>query len=688
MKQPKIIGRYQIEKELARGGAGIVYLARDPRMNRLVAVKILRQHVIEEPSVLDRFHREKNTIASLEHPAIVPVYDFGEIDDNLYLVMRYMPGKSLADRLQNETLSEEEIIKIVQRVGSALEEVHTHGIVHRDLKPGNILFDGQGRAYLTDFGIAKLVDETMTATGMVLGTPSYMSPEQVEGTEEVDYRSDIYALGIILFEMLTGQRPFRGDTPIKQAAARILEPPPDIKAFNTAIDPRWDHIIQRAMKKEKTERYQSVDELLQDVNQIAINKNITPVAPLPGPKTTSKSPQVKSNRLKWAGIAVGGLLLLLLAGFIWRNKQPPLDPEPTQMPIAEAVPEIPTTPTDIAAPSPTMRIPATPTNLPLPSTNSLATTEELLTSTPSPPASNTALPESAPSPTALLTTPTAVAKTEPPLPIIITREKDRASMIQIPVTTFLMGAADTDEDALLHERPSHEVTLDTFYIDQYEVTVAQYASFLNENGGYAYRDKSGNVVGNCAAWTCLATKNEVFRSHLTKNVNTDEFVAEPGFEKYPVNSVSWFGAEEYCRWAGVRLPTEAEWELADRGTNGRLFPWGNDLPDNGRAVFDSTFNDLQPVDALPDGASPYGVFGLAGNVWEWVKDEYSDTYYQESPVNNPVNTSDIRVNPKVLRGGGYDSPATELRTTNRSFNDPTKFLAIPVVGFRCAMESN
>ncbi len=660
MEQPKTFGRYQIEKEVDRGGAGIVFLAHDPRMNRKVAIKILRQHIADDSSLRDRFHQEAEMIAVLEHPAIVPVYDFGEEDGSLYLVMRYMPGKSLADRLQNETLSETEVIKITQRVSSALEEAHNHvpAITHRDLKPGNVLFDGQGHAYLTDFGIAKQGEGNMTATGMVLGTPGYMSPEQVQGKEGVDYRSDIYSLGVILFEMLAGQLPFQGDTPIEQAMARLLEPPPDIRTFNANVNPQWNHIIQQAMRKEKSERYQSVAEFLQDVNRIAIEKYQTPVPTQLDQR--ANTPPVKSDGLKWAGIAVAGLLLLLLAGFIWRNSQTPPIPEPTQTIVVADVPEI----AAIPIPSPTDSVLATSTRLSLSATDSPPTVAESLVNIPLPSATNTAQPEN----------------TIPPaLPIIITREKDRAPMIQIPAATFLMGAADTDEDALPHERPSHEVTLDAFYIDQYEITVAQYARFLNENGGY---------VSKCAAFTCLATSFEIFRSHLTKNDDTDEFVAEPGFEKYPINSVSWFGAAEYCRWAGAQLPTEAEWELAARGTDGRLYPWGNDLPDNGRAVFGSTFNDLQPVDALPAGASPYRVFNLAGNVWEWVKDEYSETYYQESPANNPVNTSDIRVNPKVLRGGGYDSPATELRTTSRSFIEPIKFRDIPAIGFRCAMQSN
>jgi eukaryotic-like serine/threonine-protein kinase len=209
------VGRYRILQHIARGGMATVYLAHDPHFNREVAIKILPPQFMHDPMFLGRFKREAQTIAALEHQAIVPVYDFGEADEQPFLVMRYMSGGSLAERIAKEPLPLAEAAAIVQRIGSALDEAHNKGIIHRDLKPGNILFDHHGHAFLSDFGIVKLAESTTTFTGdNIIGTPAYMSPEQARGESNLDGRSDIYALGAILFEMLSGQQPYNADTPM------------------------------------------------------------------------------------------------------------------------------------------------------------------------------------------------------------------------------------------------------------------------------------------------------------------------------------------------------------------------------------------------------------------------------------------------------------------------------------------
>src|SRR5512136_429236 len=203
---PEKIGRYEVKSELGRGGMAAVYLATDPRFKREVAIKILPPQLLSDPVYRARFEREAQTIAALEHPAIVPVYDFGEEDGQLYLVMRYMPGGSLADKLANGTLLPCEVVHIIARITSALDQVHSRGIIHRDLKPGNILFDQYDEPYLSDFGIARLTEGANTLTGSaILGTPAYMSPEQARGDTDIDGRADLYAVGAILFQMLSGK---------------------------------------------------------------------------------------------------------------------------------------------------------------------------------------------------------------------------------------------------------------------------------------------------------------------------------------------------------------------------------------------------------------------------------------------------------------------------------------------------
>lgn len=267
---PQQIGRYSIKSEIGRGGMATVYLAQDPRFRRDVALKVMAAGLIDNPTFLVRFEREAQVIASLEHPAIVPVYDFGDEGGAPYLVMRYMPGGSLSDRLRRGPLTFTQAAEIISRLAPALDAVHARSIVHRDLKPGNILFDGYGNAYLSDFGIARLAQSTVTLTGdAIIGTPSYMSPEQVRGEPDIDGRSDIYALGAILFEMLTGKQPYEATTPMGIAMKQITEPVPRIRAINADLPEEIETVIEKAMAKERQKRFASAGEMASLQSSIA-----------------------------------------------------------------------------------------------------------------------------------------------------------------------------------------------------------------------------------------------------------------------------------------------------------------------------------------------------------------------------------------------------------------------------------
>jgi serine/threonine protein kinase len=250
------IGRYLIQSELGQGGMASVYLAYDPAFKRQVAIKLLPDQYLENSILRRRFDREAQAIASTEHPAIVPVYDFGEDHNRPFLVMRYMSGGSLNDRLRAGPLSLKEAAYIVQQVSPGLDHVHEMGIVHRDLKPGNILFDHLGNAYISDFGIAQLSNATTVLTReSILGTPSYMSPEQVVGERNLDGRSDIYALGVIVFQMLCGRTPFTAPTPMALALKHINEPVPSLCALRPGLPPQIDALIQQALAKLPEERF-------------------------------------------------------------------------------------------------------------------------------------------------------------------------------------------------------------------------------------------------------------------------------------------------------------------------------------------------------------------------------------------------------------------------------------------------
>src|SRR3990172_8333024 len=242
--QPEKIGRYEIKSELGRGGMATVYRGYDPRFEREVAVKVLPPEMLHaDPQFRLRFQREAKIIARLEHPSIVPVYDVGEENNQLYFVMRFMGGGSLAGRIRERVDRGEEAARLLAQIAPGVDEAHAKGIVHRDLKPSNILFDNQNVPYISDFGIAKLTQaESTNVTGSaVIGTPAYMAPEQALGSD-VDGRADVYALGVILYEMLTGKQPYRADTPMGLAIKHVTDPVPHI--LNVKPDlPAWIETI-------------------------------------------------------------------------------------------------------------------------------------------------------------------------------------------------------------------------------------------------------------------------------------------------------------------------------------------------------------------------------------------------------------------------------------------------------------
>ena len=264
------IARYEVRSELGKGGMAAVYLAYDPNFRRNVAIKLISVNLQENPVFRERFQREARLIAQIEHPAIVPVYDFGEEGDQLYLVMRYMAGGTLTEKIKEGKSTLEYAVRILSQIAPALDAVHAQGVVHRDLKPGNILLDNFGNPAISDFGIAFLTAATTDLTGnAVIGTPTYMSPEQVRGEADLDGRSDVYALGVILFEMLTGHGPFNATTPLSAALKHLTDPIPPIRSFRPDMPMEVEYILYKAMAKERDARYASASELALELEQVA-----------------------------------------------------------------------------------------------------------------------------------------------------------------------------------------------------------------------------------------------------------------------------------------------------------------------------------------------------------------------------------------------------------------------------------
>jgi serine/threonine protein kinase/WD40 repeat protein len=257
---PQTIGRYEVRSKLGQGGMASVYHAYDPRFEREVAIKVLPREFMDDSVSRERFDREAKTVAALQHPSIVQVYDFGEQEGQPYLVMQLMLGGSLADLLEVRPLALAEATTIINRIAAGVDAAHDIGVIHRDLKPANILFDKYGNAFISDFGIVKLTETSTGLTTDVLGTPAYMSPEQINEVE-LDGRCDIYALGVILYEMLAGATPFQADTSIKIALMHLSEPPPDIREVRPELPRGCSQIISRAMAKDPNDRFRTASQL-------------------------------------------------------------------------------------------------------------------------------------------------------------------------------------------------------------------------------------------------------------------------------------------------------------------------------------------------------------------------------------------------------------------------------------------
>ena len=260
----KTIGVYQVVEQVGRGGMATVFKAYQPSMDRYVAIKILPSHFTQDESFVGRFTQEARTLARLEHPHILPVHDYGEQEGTTYLVMRYVEAGTLKDLVTRDGPMElKEAARVLGQVGGALDYAHSQDVIHRDIKPSNVLVDERGNTFLTDFGIAKLVAETaqFTASGAVIGTPAYMSPEQGMG-QPVDYRCDIYSLGVVLYELITGRVPYEAETPLAVLLKHVNDPLPLPRQIRPDLPEAVERVILKAMAKAPDDRFQSAQQMV------------------------------------------------------------------------------------------------------------------------------------------------------------------------------------------------------------------------------------------------------------------------------------------------------------------------------------------------------------------------------------------------------------------------------------------
>ncbi len=282
MTLPERIGPYKILREIGRGGMAIVYLAEHKATHEQVALKVLPRQFTFDPDFLGRFQREAETARGLNHPAIAAVLDHGEDDDQPFIAMRYMPGGTLADRMQRARLTNTRVRQIVRQIASALDHIHGAGLIHRDLKPNNILFDENENAYLADFGVAKMtIASAALTTATYVGTPAYMSPEQATARGDIDARSDVYGLGVIVYEMLTGKAPYTADTPFGLSLAHLNDPIPLVSPIRPDLGRAGDGVLRMALAKRPSERYPSAGRLARAIDQLLAGEIVEELAVLP-----------------------------------------------------------------------------------------------------------------------------------------------------------------------------------------------------------------------------------------------------------------------------------------------------------------------------------------------------------------------------------------------------------------------
>jgi serine/threonine-protein kinase len=465
------LGSYQIIEELGRGGMAVVYRAYQQSLNRFVAIKVLPPQLAFEREFVDRFLREARAAAGLRHPNVVVIHDVGEQGGIYYIVMEYLKGQTLRDLVEREgSLPPARAARILEQMASSLDYAHGEGFVHRDVKPANIFIGEGDRVTLTDFGIAKAASEAqqLTRTGTLVGTPEYMSPEQAEG-RTVDHRTDLYAMGVVLYQMLTGRVPFKGTTAHATLHALIYEPPPPPRQLNPDLSQPVETVLLKSVAKEPDQRFQRGAEMVAALRAAIAGRPLPAgvVAATAAATKPVREPAQKRSPLVWI---LGGLAAILVAvlGLLLLMAGGGGDGAPTPKPTQEIV-VVTSTPssTEIA---PTATGTATPEPLPPPTEAPTLTRPVLVTRTPVPVPTSTPEPVSTATsvPTSTSTaTSTAQATTRPTKPPPTRTEPPAEDDTQFPAPT-LLGPPDGQEFApadeiLLEWQPVGQLPSDGFY---------------------------------------------------------------------------------------------------------------------------------------------------------------------------------------------------------------------------------
>jgi formylglycine-generating enzyme required for sulfatase activity len=565
-----VIEGYEILKSLGAGGMGRVYQVRNTLSNRVDAMKILLPDLASDPDLTARFLSEIQVLGALSHPNIAALYTAFRVGDRFAMILEFVEGEPLNARLKSGRMTPEDAVACICPVLEAVGYAHSKGVVHRDIKPGNIILTTNGSIKLVDFGIAKTAaSPTLTAAGAAVGSAFYMSPEQVLGTA-LDGRSDLYSVGVTLYEMVTGERPIRGETEYSIMEGHLKHVPEPASDLNPEVAGALSAIIAKALAKDPADRFQTAEAFLAAVRETRAAQP----APAGTPPKARGTPEVEllaaGARSRWrvAGVAGIGVVLLAAAG-VWfsRGTKTPID-QPPPPPVPVSVPQT------LSAPS--------------------------------------------------------------------------GDMTLIPAGQALLGA------------DRHPVKVGTFYIDLTEVSNGAYAAYCRATGAPLPKEGFGDP-------------------------------------DLPVVNVSFTDAQAFARWAAKRLPRPEEWEEAARGAQGQALPWGDAL-DASRANVGGAGapSGLQPVRSHPDGRSPYGVFNMIGNVWEWVDAPAFPSKAQMSSLaaeswaralKPPLSLSETYTQ---IRGGSYSflsgARSEDLPQLVYDYAILPARVGRPEVGFRCVKD--
>jgi len=696
---------------------GIVYKAHHKFLKTTRAVKTIKLDLIgNDTSFVKRFHQEAMAAAAIGHPNIISVLDYGLLEEKIpYIVMEFVEGVSLETVIIDKgRFTPAEALEYMQVIASALAAAHKHGIVHRDLKPLNIMIESGGsvreQIRILDFGLAKIKSSDLfgsfvaAKTVGIVGSPAYMAPEQWSG-EETDRRGDVYSLGIILFEMLTGDVPFKGSSIPAIMKKHLMAPPPPLATPESGISAEVEKVVHRALEKEPEARMPSVEEFITELEEAVLHP--APVKPKTRRRSTAKATTgtrrrktnpIAADQLDSSGARVSADVnahvnvsekaaapVFAQDASTFRSPDPQVQSENDAARVMRTVP-MPSTNQPETLPEASEASPRRTEESAASDGNGKGDTPERKVKLPSPPATNQRLPGrvvishqslvgnffknrfAVPVVAAVVVlgliilsafvysrkeTGPHTLQSQFPLATNTKRE-----MVLIEGGTFTMGS----DNAGKEQKGEHPVTVPSFYLDKYEVTNAEYAEFIKDTGKPA------------------PSLDSAVKDSYWKPWNGNH--PPSGRERWPVANVSPKDVEAFAAWLskrdGVvyRLPTEEEWEFAARnGSRDSLFPWGNGW-EEGRANINEKKSPVD-VGSFPQGATLTGVQDMVGNVWEWTSSK--PRFYDNG---RPPIVRDAR----VQRGGSFIEKISNKdfhNATDRSWFGDENF-KFPTIGFRLA----